>query len=79
MSFYDYDASRKIAAEDHPFAALIMAAMRQADTGNMATLRFAFPDVADELETRYHCPGGLLPDEARRAFTAGLRVKPGRP
>jgi hypothetical protein len=65
MSRYDYKASQKIAAEDHPFYALIMAAMRQADTDNLAKLVAAFPGVADELQTRYNAPGGYLPGETR--------------
>lgn len=63
MSHNDYVTSRKLAAEDVSFAALVMAAMRRADTGNMARLRLAFPDMADELVQRYNAPGGLLPDE----------------
>jgi hypothetical protein len=64
VSRYDYEVSQQIALHDFPFAALIMAAMRQADTQNMAALRAAFPGVAAELEARYHAPGGLLPGEA---------------
>lgn len=60
MSHYDYQASKLIAMEDHPFAALIMAAMRQADTGNMTKLRRAWPGVARELQARYDTPGGFL-------------------
>ena len=63
MSLYDYRQSQKIAAEDHPFYALIMAAMRKADTDNIAKLQRAFPEVWSELFQRYHAPGGLLPHE----------------
>lgn len=63
MSFYDYEASQQIAAEEHPFYALIMAAIRQADTDNAATLRAAFPQVWDDLLARYNAPGGILPGE----------------
>ena len=63
MSLYDYKASQQIAAEDHPFYALIMAAMRKADTSNTIKLRYAFPEIWDELTVRYHTPGGLLPGE----------------
>jgi hypothetical protein len=45
--------------EDHPFSALIMAAMRKADTNNAMRLRRAFPEIDQELYERYWCPGGL--------------------
>lgn len=61
MSLYDYKRSQHIAALDEPFYALIMAAMRQADTGNELALRSIFPEVWSELKARYHAPGGWLP------------------
>ena len=63
MSLYDYQQSRKLAATDQPFYALIMAAMRQADTDNLTRLQVAFPEVWREFQTRYNAPGGLLPEE----------------
>lgn len=63
MSLFDYEASKRIVVADHPFAALIMAAMRQADTTNLDALRNAFPHVWSELEARYNAPGGILDDE----------------
>lgn len=57
------NASRKLAAMDWPFYALIMAAMRKADTDNLERLRAAFPRVWSEFWDRYHAPGGVLPDE----------------
>jgi hypothetical protein len=63
MSLYDYEQSRKLNATAQPFYALIMAAMRQADTDNLTRLRSAFPDVWRELEARYNAPGGMLPGE----------------
>jgi len=64
MSIYDYDASKAIAKDDWPFYALIMAAMRKADTNNAEVLRRAFPHVWEELQARYRAPhGGLLPGE----------------
>ncbi len=60
MSFFDYDVSKKIAAQDFPFYALIMAAMRQADTRNLEALTREFPFVAAELRKRYNAPGGYL-------------------
>ena len=63
MSLYDYQKSKEIAAEDYPFYALIMAAMRQADSNNIDLLKFAFSETWHELEARYNSPGGFLPDD----------------
>lgn len=63
MSLYDYRASRQISCDDPPFYALIMAAIRQADTANLAKLRAAFPDTYREFMDRYHAPGGVLPSD----------------
>lgn len=63
MSHYDYKQSRLIAAGCYPFYALVMAAMRQADTGNAEKLRAAFPGTWDELLARYHAPDGILPED----------------
>jgi hypothetical protein len=62
MSLYEYRQSRTASAE-YNFYALLMAAMRNADTYNLATLKAAFPAVWTELQERYHAPGGLLPSE----------------
>jgi hypothetical protein len=67
MSRFDYEASKVIAQNDFPFHALVMAAMRQADTENRTRLMAAFPQVWDELEQRYNAPGGLLPHEQAKA------------
>lgn len=61
MSKHDYDQSKKIA--DLPFYALIMGAMRKADTWNAQTLASAFPEVWEELQERYNAPGGYLEGE----------------
>jgi hypothetical protein len=63
MSYADYQFSKKIGMQDYPFYAIVMAAMRQADTHNLAALRHAWPQVWDELQARYNAPGGSLPDE----------------
>jgi len=63
MSLYDYHLSSRLGIQDYPFYALVMAAMRQADTTNLAKLRDAFPNTWDELDARYHAPGGVLPGE----------------
>ena len=58
MSRYDYLESMK--ASQYPFYALIMAAMRNADTDNLEALQQAFPATWREFEARYHAGGGHL-------------------
>jgi len=79
MSHHDYRASQEISAADLPFYALIMAAMRQADTANLILLQDAFPEVWAELDARYNAAGGAIPGDTgydeiqlarQRAFTA---------
>jgi len=53
MSWFDYKSSQNIAAQNASFYAIIMAAMRQADTDNAALLRAAWPEVWEELQKRY--------------------------
>ena len=62
---YDYQESQRIACEDYAFYALIMAAMRKADTDNLTKLQNAFPDVWSELVARYNAPGGMLNEDLR--------------
>jgi hypothetical protein len=63
MSYHEYMVSREMTSTDLPFYALIMCAMRKADSTNAAKLRAAFPDVWDEFQARYNAPGGVLADE----------------
>lgn len=63
MSLFDYHCSLQLAAEDYPFYALIMAAMRQADSDNIIYLRNAFPETWAELQARYNAPGGAIEGE----------------
>lgn len=63
MSYVDYIAGRAIADKEYPFYAIIMAAMRRADTENLQKLQEAFPGTFKELRTRYNSPGGYLPGE----------------
>jgi len=63
MSRFDYLQSREIAILDRPFYAMIMAAMRRADSDNLELLRSAFPHVLTELRERYKAPGGWLPED----------------
>lgn len=64
MSYFDYQASHQLDIDDVPFYALIMAAMRRADTDNLEKLKEAFPETWVELDARYHAPGGRLPNES---------------
>ena len=57
MSLYDYEKSKEI---DAPFYAIIMAAMRKADTNNMALLNLIYPQVYQEFMERYNAPGGVI-------------------
>ncbi len=57
MSYHDYVKGRELTLDDPPFYALIQAAMRKADTGNLEKLQAAFPEIWEELNARYHAPG----------------------
>ena len=63
MSLHGYLYSLELSKDDPPFYALIMAAMRKADTINTAKLKATWPDVYEELEKRYWAPGGLIDGE----------------
>ena len=65
MSLHEYRRSLDLAGRNYPFYALIMAAVRQADTRNAEKLRAAFPEVYEEFKARYGAPRGLLPGEKR--------------
>lgn len=61
MSYRDYQTSKVL--DDVPFYALIMAAMRKADTDNKEKLEREWPETYRELVERYNDPGGKLRDE----------------
>lgn len=63
LDLYAYQVSRDLARQGLPFYALIAAAMRQADTGNLQKLRAAWPEVDTLLHRRYNAPGGILPED----------------
>lgn len=63
MSLFDYRESIAITRDDPSFSALIMAAMRKADTRHLEALKAAFPDIWAEIEARYAAPAGRLPGE----------------
>jgi hypothetical protein len=75
MSLHEYLTSQAIAATDPPFYALIMAAMRAADSSNLLRLKMAWPHVWEELQARYHAPLGLIPgDNENPELVARSRV-----
>ena len=63
MSLHSYQVSLELMKGDPPFSALIMAAMRKADSNNAALLKSSFPEIWDELFERYHAPGGIIAGE----------------
>lgn len=63
LDLYSYRKCQKLASNDPPFYALIAAAMRRADTQNMAKLKAMWPRVAQDLQARYDSPGGFLKEE----------------
>lgn len=75
MTLHCYRVSAQIAARDEPFYALVMAAMRKADTDNAEILRQAFPEVHAELRARYDAPGGVLPGEPGYAEIQAARAE----
>ena len=67
MSWFDYQQSKAIIADDPSFCALLMAAMTKADSTNLERLRQAFPEVYGEITRRHDAPGGRLPGEGSPA------------
>jgi hypothetical protein len=63
VSLFDYRQSIEIAKLNPSFAAIIMAAIRQADSFNLVSLRCTFPELFEEMHQRYHAPGGILPTD----------------
>lgn len=63
MTWIDYQESKTYGDGDPNFYALIMAAIRKADSSNARKLAQAWPDVWRELQARYNAPGGYLPGE----------------
>jgi hypothetical protein len=68
MGYNEYVKSQQLESvamggDGNAFYALLMAAMRQADTDNLNALKLAFPLVYDELMQRFNAPGGVLKHE----------------
>ena len=64
MSRNDYEVAKQIESANPPFYALIMAAMRKADSANASLLQHAWPETVAELNYRYWSAGGFMPGEA---------------
>lgn len=60
MSWHEYLESERLGYEQVPFYALIMAAMRKADSLNNFKLQREWPEVYEEFKKRYNAPGGKL-------------------
>jgi hypothetical protein len=67
MSLYDYQLSREIERCEHPFYALLMAAIRRADSTNFEKFKACWPEVVAEVQARYDAPGGKLPGDEPQA------------
>lgn len=76
MSYFDYRASQQLMRDDPPFYALIMAAMRKADTRNLDILIRAWPLVHEELVFRYNAPCGVYPSEISLCVKCNGRILP---
>ena len=63
MTHNDYEVAKQIESTNPPFYALIMAAMRKADSANASLLQRAWPETVAELNYRYWSAGGLMPGE----------------
>jgi len=64
VSRHDWTESSRIVIADPSFTALIMAAMRRADSKSLPALRLAFPKQWQELQERDSAPVGLLLTDA---------------
>ena len=60
MSLIEYLESRRIAAADYEFYALLFAMIRKADNENLEKIRMAWPEKYTEFVARYNAPGGAL-------------------
>jgi len=75
MSHYDYLKSREIAANNYPFYAIIMGAIRQADTDNLNKLESIFPEIVAEFKERYNAPGGWLCESEKPEHIENIKEK----
>jgi len=64
MSQHTYACGR-IIANLYGFQSVIEAAMRLADSENLAKLKAGWPEIYAELTQRYNAPEGRMPGEKR--------------
>lgn len=78
VNLHDYRLSGQITASGASFHALLMAAMRCADSANGARLASVFPEEWEELQQRWLAPHGLLPSdpELRGKHLVSIREPP---
>lgn len=77
--YQNYNQARVLSG-DASFYALLHAAIRRADSSNLAKLESVFPADVNEVRYRYNAPGGMTPDElalsqARREVEEGDRYE----
>ena len=72
VSRHSYLVGRELLLEGPPFDALIQAAMRKADTNNLARLHVAFPEVGRELLLEDPPFDALIQAAMRKADTNNL-------
>lgn len=77
MSLHSYMVSYELARQDPPFSALIMAAMRKADSQNSILLHHAFPEIWNELQARYEAPDGRIGTEATAEVPVQVEITMG--
>lgn len=65
LDTYAWRGATDLFRADHPFAALIAAALHQADSTNAALIRACWPTLSETAQARYTAPGGRLPEDGR--------------
>lgn len=60
VNLIDYMIASHLATADLPFDALIAAAIKRADSLNLAKLARAFPEHVETVRMRYNAPGAVI-------------------
>jgi len=60
MGLIEYRQSLELSRDDPSIYALLMAAMRKADTNNTYKLKAMWPELYAEMQQRYNAPGGCI-------------------
>jgi hypothetical protein len=65
MSYEDYKIGFQVEMDfdSDQFYGVIQGAMRLADNDNLEKLKREWPEQWEELQARYHAPGGQLPND----------------